>query len=273
MRGEGKGRRALGASLLLLSVTIGAPALSAAQDAGSAPDPAAPVAEPAPPPPAPSAPPPVADTPDPKLNEQQDASDEPTEAPAAPAEPAPPAPVQARAAAGKNARASASATVSTGDNFYSPASVSVFVGDTVTWRNTGAAQHSATADDGSFDTGIFAAGQSRSVTFDNAGTFSYFCTVHGQAQSGTVQVRAATDSPSGGGGGGAASSGSSEAAAVAAPDAAGTGTSLPSTGLPALLLAAIGMALLSSGVAAGRAADRIEGKKRRSRRPRLHSIY
>ena len=39
-----------------------------------------------------------------------------------------------------------------GDNFYSPATVSVFVGDTVTWRNTGAAQHSATADDGSFDT-------------------------------------------------------------------------------------------------------------------------
>ncbi len=192
--------------------------------------------------------------------------------PAAPAEPAAPAPVQARAAGGKKAQASASATVSTGDNFYSPATVSVFVGDTVTWRNTGAAQHSATADDGSFDTGIFAAGQSRSVTFDNPGTFSYFCTVHGQAQSGTVQVRAATDSPSGGGSS-AASSGSSEAAAVAAADAAGTSTSLPSTGLPALILAAIGMALLSSGVAAGRAADRIEGRKRRSRRPRLHSIY
>ncbi len=271
MRGEGKGRRALGASLLLLALTIGAPALSAAQDAGSAPDPAAPVAEPAPPPPPPPAPPPAVEAPDPKADEQKDASAPPAEVPAAPAEAAAPAPVQARAAGGKNAKASASATVSTGDNFYSPATVSVFVGDTVTWRNTGATQHSATADDGSFDTGIFAAGQSRSVTFDNPGTFSYFCTVHGQAQSGSVQVRAATDSPSGGGGS-AASSGSSEAAAVAAADAAGTSTSLPSTGFPALLLGLTGIALLASGAAAGRTADRIEERDRRSRR-RPFSIY
>ena len=58
----------------------------------------------------------------------------------------------------------------------------------------------------------------------------------------------------GGQGGGSASSGPSEAAAVAAPDAAGTSTSLPATGLPLLLLAAVGAALLGSGVAAGRAA-------------------
>ena len=52
------------------------------------------------------------------------------------------------------ARASASASVSIGDNFYSPASVSIGVGDTVTWANNGQAQHSATADNGSFDTGV-----------------------------------------------------------------------------------------------------------------------
>ena len=158
-----------------------------------------------------------------------------------------------------------------------PASVSVFVGDAVTWNNTGATQHSATADDGSFDTGIFGAGQSRSHTFNSPGTFSYFCTVHGQSQSGTVNVRAASSNGGGGGAGGGgaadtAASGPSEAAAVAAPDAAGTSTSLPSTGFPALIMAAIGAALLSSGVAAGRAADRIEGttgaspKRRRRRR-------
>jgi len=173
-----------------------------------------------------------------------------------------------------------------GDNFFAPASISVFVGDTVTWKNDGATQHSATADDGSFDTGIFSAGQSRSQTFNSPGTFSYFCTVHGQSQSGTVNVRAASSDGggggggTGGGGGGAdtAASGPSEAAAVAAPDAAGTSTSLPSTGFPALIMAAIGALLLSSGLAAGRAADRMEGTtgpspKRRGRRFRLHSIF
>ena len=169
--------------------------------------------------------------------------------------------------------------MSTGDNFFAPASISVFVGDTVTWKNDGATQHSATADDGSFDTGIFGAGQSRSQTFNSPGTFSYFCTVHGQSQSGTVNVSAASSDGgggggAGGGGGGAdtAASGPSEAAAVAAPDAAGTSTSLPSTGFPALIMAAIGAVLLSSGLAAGRAADRMEGKSRR-RRFRLHSMF
>ena len=160
--------------------------------------------------------------------------------------------------------------MSTGDNFYSPASVSVFVGDTVTWSNTGATQHSATADDGSFDTGIFGPGQSRSQTFNSPGTFSYFCTVHGQSQSGTVTVRAATSDAGGGGSSGdgnsggatGAASGPSEAAAVAAPDAAGTSTSLPSTGFPALILGLIGFGLLGSGVAAGRRANAMEREQR-----------
>lgn len=180
---------------------------------------------------------------------------------------------------GQTAQAAASATVSTGDNFYSPASVSVFVGDTVTWTNTGSTQHSATADDGSFDTGIFGAGQSRSQTFSSPGTFSYFCTVHGQSQSGTVTVRAATGDAGGGGGnsgggGGAAgaASGPSEAAAVAAPDAAGTSASLPSTGFPALILGVIGFALLGSGVAAGRKANAMEHEQRRADGP-LFSIF
>jgi LPXTG-motif cell wall-anchored protein len=145
------------------------------------------------------------------------------------------------------ARLAASLTVSIGDNFYSPRSVSIEVGDTVTWVNNGQAQHSATASDGSFDTGVFGPGGSRSHTFNQAGTFDYFCTVHGQAQSGTVTVASASGAGGGGDGGGGAA-GPSEEAAVASPGAAGDGSTLPATGDDVLLPLAVGLALLLGGL-------------------------
>ncbi len=42
---------------------------------------------------------------------------------------------------------------------FAPPTVTVNVGDTVSWTNQGPTAHSATASGGSFDTGIFAAGQ------------------------------------------------------------------------------------------------------------------
>ncbi|HEY6398920.1 MAG TPA: cupredoxin family copper-binding protein [Solirubrobacteraceae bacterium] len=74
---------------------------------------------------------------------------------------------------------------------FSPASLTVHVGDTVTWTNAGPAQHTATASDHSFDTGILARGASASHTFSTAGTFAYICTIH-QFMRGTVVVLAAT---------------------------------------------------------------------------------
>jgi plastocyanin len=137
------------------------------------------------------------------------------------------------------ARAAGSVTVSMGDNFYSPASVSIDIGDTVTWTNGGQAQHSATATDGSFDTGVFGPGGSRSNTFTQAGTFNYFCTVHGNAQSGTVTVASA----SGGG------DGPSEADAVASGGAGGSSTGLPASGSNALPPLVVGLLLLAAGLA------------------------
>lgn len=225
--------RTVGAGMLVLAVTVAAPALSAAQDPGVP-------AEPAPVIPTPPTPPPEPDPPaDGDAGEaEQEAGSEEQVASQAAATATAPAP---DAAPEKQAKASASKTVSVGDNFYSPATISISVGDTVTWKNDGAAQHSATADDGSFDTGIFNSGQSRSETFTSAGNIPYFCTVHGQAQSGTIKVLAAS-----GGGGGSSPSGS-EAAAVASPGAAGSSTSLPATGFAAIGLAVIGMALLAGG--------------------------
>ena len=61
---------------------------------------------------------------------------------------------------------------------FSPKAVTVTVGDTITWTNSDATAHTATADDGSFDTGDLDKGDSKSVTFDKAGSFTYYCRFH-----------------------------------------------------------------------------------------------
>ena len=81
---------------------------------------------------------------------------------------------------------------------YSPASLTIAVGDTVTWTNSDTESHTATADDASWDSGSIANGASGTVTFSAAGTFPYHCTIH-PAMTGTITVEAAA----GGGGGGA----------------------------------------------------------------------
>ncbi len=65
------------------------------------------------------------------------------------------------------------------DFSFRPATLTVKVGDTVTWTNRDIAGHSATADDGtSFNTGVLAQGENGTVTFSKAGTFTYYCTLH-----------------------------------------------------------------------------------------------
>ncbi|MBA3865079.1 MAG: cupredoxin family copper-binding protein [Solirubrobacterales bacterium] len=70
---------------------------------------------------------------------------------------------------------------------YGPDPVIVQVGGKVTWLNQDAAPHTATADDGSFNTGILANGKLKSATFKQAGTYTYFCEVH-PTMHGTVEV-------------------------------------------------------------------------------------
>lgn len=61
---------------------------------------------------------------------------------------------------------------------FSPTTLTVKVGDSVTWTNKDSFEHTVTADDGSFDTGAIGSGQSKSVTFDKAGIFTYHCNIH-----------------------------------------------------------------------------------------------
>lgn len=71
---------------------------------------------------------------------------------------------------------------------FSPASLTVKVGDTVTWTNQDSVGHSATADDKSFETGILGQGKSGAITFSKAGTYAYYCSVHSSMR-GTVIVK------------------------------------------------------------------------------------
>ncbi len=88
--------------------------------------------------------------------------------------------------------AQSTSTVTIASFAFSPASVSVSVGDTVVFVNNASVAHTATATDGSFDTGTIQPGGSASVTFTSAGTFSYLCSIH-TSMTGTVTVIAADD--------------------------------------------------------------------------------
>jgi predicted lipoprotein with Yx(FWY)xxD motif len=70
---------------------------------------------------------------------------------------------------------------------FDPASIAVKVGESVTWTNTGAAPHTVTADDNSFDSKSLAGGATFKQTFAKAGTFAYHCAIH-PAMKGTVTV-------------------------------------------------------------------------------------
>jgi plastocyanin len=70
---------------------------------------------------------------------------------------------------------------------YGPDPVRVQVGGKVIWLNQDTAPHTATADDGSFDTGTLERGKLKSETFKRAGTYAYFCEIHPDMH-GTVEV-------------------------------------------------------------------------------------
>jgi len=91
------------------------------------------------------------------------------------------------------AHAASDTTVTIADFSFSPASITIHVGDTVTWTNHGPSAHTATASNGTFNTGVLQKGQSASHTFTTAGTFTYICSIH-PFMHGTVVVLANTTS-------------------------------------------------------------------------------
>lgn len=88
----------------------------------------------------------------------------------------------------------ASQSVTIQDFSFTPASVTVNVGDSVTWRNTGGDPHTATSNTTGFDTGTLNPGTSKTIVFGTAGTFDYHCAIH-PSMRGTVTVLAAIVTP------------------------------------------------------------------------------
>jgi plastocyanin len=94
-----------------------------------------------------------------------------------------------------------------GDGAFSPSTLTVSVGDTVTWRNADDRPHTVTSNDGAFDSGNLDPGVGFSFTFTKPGTYTYVCVYHDGMQ-GTIVVEAADAAPeSGNGAGGTAASG------------------------------------------------------------------
>ncbi len=70
------------------------------------------------------------------------------------------------------------ASISIANFAFSPATLTVSVGTTVTWTNSDAVAHTATSDSNAWNTPLIESGRSASVKFDQAGTFTYHCAVH-----------------------------------------------------------------------------------------------
>jgi plastocyanin len=97
----------------------------------------------------------------------------------------------------------ATVNVALGDNTFTPAQVTVNVGDTVVWTNTGRNPHDVTSDNGSFfSQRNMMNGQTYSFTTTTVGTFNYQCTIHnGMVGVLTVLGAAPGAAPRTGGGG------------------------------------------------------------------------
>ncbi len=61
---------------------------------------------------------------------------------------------------------------------FSPATLSVTAGTTVTWTNNDAMAHTVTTDNTGFDSGNIAPGATYTHKFTTAGTVAYHCTIH-----------------------------------------------------------------------------------------------
>jgi len=80
---------------------------------------------------------------------------------------------------------------------FNPGTITVRVGQQVVWMNNDSAPHTTTSGSCSggtctpapgWDSGTLNPGQSFAFTFTTAGTFTYFCRIHGASMQGTVVV-------------------------------------------------------------------------------------
>lgn len=72
---------------------------------------------------------------------------------------------------------------------FEPSEITVDPGTTITFvHEDGGIPHTVTADDGSFDSGQIADGDSFTVTVEQAGEIPFFCEIHPGQMQGTIRV-------------------------------------------------------------------------------------
>ncbi len=130
---------------------------------------------------------------------------------------------------------------------FSPLTITIPAGTTVTWTNTSSLPHTATSDTGAWTAGTVASpinpGSAASVTFSTPATFTYHCQLHATMAHGTIVVTpvTATASPS------PTRSPSPSASATAVRHLAQGGGG-PGTWWPAALAIVVGAMLLGLGL-------------------------
>lgn len=88
---------------------------------------------------------------------------------------------------GGGGEASCDGDVCLSDIQFVPSTLTVAVGDTVTWASVDSPDHTVTADDDSFDSGTLSNGDTFEQTFDEAGEYAYHCEIH-SSMTGTITV-------------------------------------------------------------------------------------
>jgi plastocyanin len=70
---------------------------------------------------------------------------------------------------------------------FAPQTLTVKAGTRITWTNRDSTAHTATADQGSLDTGTINPAQSKTIDFQRPGTYTYHCAFHA-FMTGTITV-------------------------------------------------------------------------------------
>jgi plastocyanin len=109
---------------------------------------------------------------------------------------------------GSNGPNPPSGDITVGNNFFNPSTFNATAGQTVTWAwADGAVTHNIVFVDGAPGSGNLSSGTFQR-TFSTAGTYNYFCSIHGASvMSGVVNVAAGSTGDAGGSTGGGSSGG------------------------------------------------------------------
>ena len=71
---------------------------------------------------------------------------------------------------------------------FTPVTLNIKKGDTVTWNNSSGIPHNVTFENGDPFVQALNDGAKVQRTFTTAGTFNYFCSIHGKSMHGTIVV-------------------------------------------------------------------------------------